>query len=113
MDEQDPRCPLKLKTFPVQVCPLAVERLKALERLNRSTSNIQESKMPGCAWCINDCDSNYCFFKYIYENEGLEHTTIEISEKILTTQPSVYSSLTRVISRIKRSPLFRKTVKSR
>jgi len=110
-DEQDPRCLLKLKNFPTQFCPLAIERLKALECLSRIASAHQESNIPGCIWSINDKDANYCFFKYIYDNEGLEHSTIEISEKLLTTQASVYFSLARVISRIKKSALFRKKLK--
>ena len=112
-EEQDSRCPLGLKCFPTQVCPLAIERLKALERLNRNTSNAQEVKLPGCPWMINDKDANYCYFKYMYQNEGLEHTTIEISEKLLTTTASVYASLAHVIGRIKRSALFRKSPRKR
>jgi hypothetical protein len=106
--KQDKRCPLRLQCFPTQVCPLAIERLKALERINRNTSHFQESRMEGCPWAVSDKDSNYCFFKYIYENEGKEHPTIEISEKLLITQAAVYSGLNRAINRIKRSPLFRR-----
>ena len=102
----DKRCPLGLKEFPNQICPLAVQRLRALERVEGNTSHLQESKMPGCEWCVNDRESNYCFFRYIHDNQGQDHPTIEIAEKLLVTQAAVYSGLNRAIAKIKDSNII-------
>lgn len=105
--QQDRRCPLGLNCFPAQVCPLAVERLKALERAGGNASHIQEGSLEGCEWAINDRDSNYCFFRYIHDNAGKDHSTIEIAEKLLITQAAVYSGLNRAVSKIKDSDLVK------
>lgn len=109
--KQDPRCPLGLKCFPGQICPLAVERLRALEQIDGNASHVQEEKLPGCSFAINDKDSNYCFFRYMYENEGKDHPTIEIAEKLLITQAAVYSGLNRAIVKIKESDLVKEAKK--
>lgn len=103
----DQRCPLSLKTHPKQVCPLAVQRLKALENLNGNSSHMHESKLPGCEWALNDKESHYCFFKYIYDNGGKDHSTIEIAEKLMITQAAVYSGLNRALERIKDSDIVK------
>lgn len=105
--KQDKRCPLGLKCHPTQPCPLAIERLKALEQAEGNVSHLQESKIPGCDWYINDKDSNYCFFKYIHDNQGKDHSTIDIAEKQSITQAAVYSGLNRAISKIKELPIFK------
>lgn len=99
--DMDSRCPLALSKHPCQVCPLAIERLKALERADSNASHVQESKMSGCEWAINDRESNYCFFKYIYDNQSKDHPTIEIAEKLMITQAAVYSGLNRALEKIK------------
>lgn len=97
----DCRCPLGLSNFPTQICPLAIQRLKEIERIDGNISHVQESKMQGCEWYINDKESNYCFFKYMYDNEGREHSTIEMSEKLKITQAAIYSGLNRATSKVK------------
>ena len=101
----DKRCPLGLNDFPCQTCPLAVQRLKSLERVDGNASHVQESKMSGCDWGINDRESNYCFFKYIHDNADKDHSTIEIAEKLLITQAAVYSGLNRILVRIQDSDI--------
>ena len=102
----DSRCPMGLNEFPCQTCPLAVERLRALERVSGNASHMQESKMPGCDWAINDRDSNYCFFKYILFNSDRDHSTIEIAEKLKITQAAVYSALHRALMQVKDSDII-------
>ncbi len=102
----DTRCPLGLNKFPSQVCPLAVDRLRALQEIEGNASHIQESKMRGCDWAINDKDSNYCFFKYICDNQNKDHPTIEIAEKLLITQAAVYSGLNRALARVKETDII-------
>jgi hypothetical protein len=100
-NSMDPRCPLGLKVLPTSVCPLAVERLRALENGAGNVSHLHEDKLPGCTWAINDKDSSYCFFKYIRDNKGVSHDTIHIGQKLLITQAAVYSGLNRAIERTK------------
>lgn len=105
--KMDKRCPLGLNCFPTQTCPLAIQRLKALEQVDGNASHVQEAKMPGCDWAVNDKDSNYCFFKYMHDNEGKDHPTIEIAEKLLITQAAVYSGLNRAVSKVKESDIVK------
>jgi len=104
--EMNKRCPRKLKCFPSAPCPLAVQRLRGLKKASKNVSYTQEAKVKGCNWYIADKDSNYCFFKYIHDNEGEDHSTIIISEKLNITQAAVYSSLNRAIEKLKKTPLY-------
>lgn len=99
------RCPLKLKCFPDIPCPLAIQRLKVLAHANKNLSYLQESKAKGCDYYIFDRDSNYCFFKYIYDNQGKTHSTIEIAELLFITQAAVYSSQNRAIAKFSETSL--------
>ena len=105
--KQDKRCPLGLKCHPTQYCPLAIQRLKALERADGNVSHLQESKIPGCDWYCADKDSNYCFFKYIHDNSGKDHSTIDIAEKLSITQAAVYSGLNRAITKLKEMKIYK------
>jgi len=100
-EKMDCRCPLGLSDFPSTCCPLAIQRLKAIEKMDGNISHLQESKVGGCEWYINDKSANYCFFKYIYDNEDKEHSTIEMSEKLKITQAAIYSGLNRATVKIK------------
>lgn len=100
--KMDNRCPLGLSDFPTSVCPLAVDRLRALENESGNISHLKESKLPGCPWYCKDKESNYCFFAYIYNNRDTEHTTIDIAEKLSITQAAVYSGLNRAIGKIEK-----------
>ncbi len=92
----DERCPLGLKTMPKSICPLGVQRLRAIEN-----EEVGEKALVGCDWYINDAESNYCFFSYMADNEGIDHNTIDISGKLLITQAAVYSGLNRAIEVMK------------
>jgi len=107
MKRQDKRCLLGLRCFPTQICPLAISRLKALEQIDGDTSHIQEDKLAGCPWAINDKDSHYCFFRYMHDNAGKDHPTIDIAEKLLITQAAVYSGLNRAVAKIKESDIVK------
>jgi hypothetical protein len=91
---QDPRCPLGLKVMPTSICPLAADRLRALQNGDANT-------MVGCEFYINDVPSNLCFFSYMHNNAGMEHQTIDISSKLLITQATVYSSLNKALEKAK------------
>jgi hypothetical protein len=93
----DPRCPLGLKSLPQSACP---EAANALRMLRNNPSQAEKLKLP-CDWYINDRDSNYCFFKYIHDNEGQDHNTIDIASLLLTTQASVYSGQSRALAKAK------------
>lgn len=105
--KMDARCPLKLKNHPTQCCPLAIQRLKALERAEENATHLQESEICGCPFYVNDRESNYCFFKYIHDNATKDHSTIDIAEKLSITQAAVYSGLNRVITKIKETTIYK------
>ena len=58
------RCPRKLDKITKEWCPIAVLRLKTLRASKRELSEEEESKLPGCAWAIDDQMSGYCWFAY-------------------------------------------------
>ena len=63
--KMDPRCPIKLDSYPTEWCPLAVLRLKALRNADHELTEEEEANLPGCPWAVNHQLSNYCFFKYM------------------------------------------------
>jgi hypothetical protein len=93
----DERCPLGLKSLPTSVCPLAAERLRAL----RNSPNDPKAEQVGCSWYIADRPSNYCFFKYVHDNEGQGHETIEIAALLHATQANVHANLGKAIEKVK------------
>jgi hypothetical protein len=93
--EMDERCPLGLKILPQSICPLAAQSLRALRN---NPGQAEKLELP-CQWYINDRDSNYCFFKYIHDNVGKDHNTIDIASLLLTTQASVYSAQSRALQK--------------
>ncbi len=102
----DKRCPRKLKTFPHSPCPLAVQKLRGLKRTSKNISYTKEAKIEGCDWYIADQDAHYCFFKYIFDNEGEMHSIIAIAEKLNITQAAVYSSFNRAVAKLKKTKLY-------
>lgn len=93
----DERCPRGLESFPTEICPEAVKRLKAIRN---GQGDIQNLKI-GCDWYIQDKASHYCFFKYMADNDGESRDTIEIASLLSATQASVYSSLAKAIEKVK------------
>jgi hypothetical protein len=102
----DFRCPLALLDFPKTICPLAVERLQALKEQKGNVLHHQEDEMGGCPHYINDKESNYCFFKYIHDNEGKIHSNVETADKMMLTQASIYSAYTRGLEFLSESDLI-------
>jgi hypothetical protein len=107
MEMMDKRCLRCLKELPESICSLAVERLKAMARMSRNTPYSQERELPGCPFYVLDKDANYCFFKYISDNESKEHSIIEICELMCITQAAVYESLRRGISKMKKKESYK------
>jgi hypothetical protein len=107
MEMMDPRCLRCLKEFPDSVCPLAVERLKAMAKMSRNTPYSQEKELPGCPFYVLNKESNYCFFMYIFENESKEHSIIEACELLCITQAAVYESLRRGIAKLKKKACYK------
>jgi len=93
----DDRCPLGLKSLPTSVCPLAAERLRAIRNNQAEAKNITA----GCDWYIQDRSANYCFFKYMADNEGEGHDTINIASLLHITQATVYADLDSAIQKTK------------
>lgn len=93
----DDRCPLGLQDFPTSVCPLAVERLRAMRNNKGDAQNVKV----GCEWYIASKEANYCFHKYMAQNEGESHATIDIASLLHVTQAVVYSDLTKAVGKVK------------
>lgn len=101
----DDRCELGLKTMPQSPCALAVSALHR-ERSGQLLKDRQTGKdIPPCEWFVADKSANFCFFKYMQDNEGQGHDTIEIAALLHTTQASVYSSLARAVEAVKEAGL--------
>lgn len=61
----DKRCPRRLSDLPSEYCPLAVQRLKAIQHAGKYLNEEEEAKLPGCKWAVRNQMANYCFFKYL------------------------------------------------
>lgn len=65
-------------------CPLAIKQLK-----NRDLTNVRDfTKIQGCCFAIRDQFSDYCFFKYISENQE-EHSVSKIALLLQLPEPLV------------------------
>lgn len=65
-------------------CPLAVKQLK-----NRDLINVRDfTKIQGCCFAIREQFYDYCFFKYIMENQE-EHSISRISLLLQLPEPVV------------------------
>jgi len=85
----DDRCPRGLDVFPDSTCALAVQRLRAIQNDQGNAKNIKV----GCDWYIKNEAASYCFFKYMAENEGKSHDTINVASLLNITQAAVSDTL--------------------
>lgn len=107
VNKMDDRCLRKLKDTPRKWCPLAVQRLKALEYLPNELSEEEEAKLPGCAFAVHSQMANYCFFKYIKDiapNKPLSDT--EIAHLLTISVETIQKTEKKALQKLKDSSEF-------
>lgn len=106
------KCPRKLDELPQGWCSLAVLRLKSIRALDREPSELEESKLPGCPWAINNQTSGYCWFKY--ESKNMPDTPpadVEIAAMLNIQPDTVKSTFESAMSKLKNAD-FVKDIKA-
>lgn len=85
------KCPRCLKSGPSKPCKLAINRLNGDKK--------------GCDWFINDPQSNYCFWHYLYLHKGEQHSVTIISglwgssvNNISIAERSALSKINKIIN---------------
>ena len=104
----DTRCPRSLSETPIDFCPLAVMRLRAIRTAGKELSEDEEAKLPGCVWAVNHQMSNYCFFKYVQEYaDDKPPTDIEIASLNCISIETVKKIEKAALSKIKNIEEFK------
>lgn len=62
-------CPRKLQNLPQAPCPLALERIAAIQnQKDKKTKDLDVGS--GCSWYCTSADTNYCFFNLVNNDQG-------------------------------------------
>ncbi len=102
--ELDSRCPRQLKSFPKTFCEMAVIRLKLLRNSTKELTEEEETKLPGCAWAINNQASCYCFFKYVANTPSDKNISdIELAHLLNISVESIKKTEKEAIQKLKAS----------
>lgn len=62
-------CPRRLNSLPDSPCPLALERINAIQN-QKDKRGKDIDTLRGCSWYCTSSDANYCFFSQINEDPG-------------------------------------------
>ncbi len=62
-------CPRRLSSLPTAPCPLALERIHAMQ-MRKDLKGIDAESLPGCSWYCTSAESNHCFWSQISIDNG-------------------------------------------
>ena len=85
----DSRCPRKLKTFPKENCP------DALEAIRGARNGVEQ----GCPWFVSDASACHCFFLWMAQNGNVAQTDAKISQLLLIPDQEVKSVIAKLRKR--------------
>lgn len=111
----DKRCPRKLENLPDSWCPLAVQRLKAIRNSDKTLTEEEEAKLPGCPWAVKHQVANYCFFKLIAEHlpKHKELSDMEIAHFCGVDIETVKKGEKAAIEKIRGSEAFNRIIEEK
>lgn len=59
-------CPRRLTKHPTEACPLALQRIEALQAVQQSGEKKKElDDLPGCPWYTTSAEHHYCFWNQV------------------------------------------------
>lgn len=59
-------CPRGLTRHPTQPCPMALQRIEALQAVQQAPDKKKEiDDLPGCPWYTTSAEHNYCFWNQV------------------------------------------------
>lgn len=90
-------CPRRLQCLPDQPCPLALERIHAMQSQKEKKSR-EIDNLPGCPWYSTSAESNHCFFSQIASDSG-PYTDEDIAAHLSLTQAQVAKTYETAIAK--------------
>ena len=97
-------CPRRLNNLPNSQCPLALERISALQTLDEDGKKKRESEsLPGCPWYITSIEHNYCFWNLVTSPDGKidPFTDKEIGNILMLSPAQVDKAMVSAIAKLR------------
>lgn len=97
-------CPRKLNRPPSDPCPLALERINALQISDEEGKRRRETdNLPGCPWYVTSAEHGYCFWNLVDSPDGKidPFPDKEICDLLMLSPAQVDKALNSALSKLR------------
>lgn len=97
-------CPRRLSLPPNEPCPLALERINALQLSDEEGKRRRETdNLPGCPWYVTSAEHGHCFWNLMASPDGLVEpfSDKDICDLLMLSQAQVDKAMNSAIAKLR------------